>query len=220
MHHQPTEKGSAIFWHRIHRKDSPGDETMTRKLNQEERESFIKKYLNLAYKIANRYSIPILKEDLRQIAIIGLIKAVDKFDSNRGDRFISFAIPFIRGEIQHYLRDRFIGIKVPRSLQGKIKVQSLDEMAFQENIFRPNQYSILETLPDTRQLDKEADFLVKDQLLTLFGKISKEQRDAISLVHLDGLTQIQAAKKLGVSNRTIHYRIVRGIALMRKTPIS
>lgn len=71
----------------------------------------------LARDIAHRMvdQCPEPYEDLEQIASIGLIKAVEKFDPARGVAFSSFAVPYIRGEIQHFLRDDFGGgAKVPR----------------------------------------------------------------------------------------------------------
>ncbi|MEO1132147.1 MAG: RNA polymerase sigma factor SigF [Cyanobacteria bacterium J06639_1] len=53
-------------------------------------------------------------DDLMQIGSIGLIQAVERFDVGRGLAFSSFALPYIRGEIQHYLRDKSPTMRVPR----------------------------------------------------------------------------------------------------------
>lgn len=53
-------------------------------------------------------------EDLLQVGCIGLIRAIERFDMARGHAFSSFAIPYIRGEIQHYLRDKGCAIRIPR----------------------------------------------------------------------------------------------------------
>lgn len=53
-------------------------------------------------------------EDLLQVGCIGLIRAIERFDTTRGTAFSSFAIPYIRGEIQHYLRDRSYSVRIPR----------------------------------------------------------------------------------------------------------
>lgn len=53
-------------------------------------------------------------DDLMQIGSIGLIQAVERFDVGRGLAFSSFAMPYIRGEIQHYLRDKSPTVRVPR----------------------------------------------------------------------------------------------------------
>lgn len=53
-------------------------------------------------------------EDLLQVGCIGLINAIERFDATKGNAFSSFAMPYIRGEIQHYLRDRSNTVRIPR----------------------------------------------------------------------------------------------------------
>lgn len=53
-------------------------------------------------------------DDLLQVGCIGLIGAIERFDMSKGHAFSSFAIPYIRGEIQHYLRDKSPSVRVPR----------------------------------------------------------------------------------------------------------
>jgi RNA polymerase sigma-B factor len=53
-------------------------------------------------------------EDLIQVGCIGLIRAIERFDILKGGAFSSFAIPYIRGEIQHYLRDKSPSVRIPR----------------------------------------------------------------------------------------------------------
>lgn len=53
-------------------------------------------------------------EDLLQVGCIGLIKAIEKFELSLGNAFSSYAMPYIRGEIQHYLRDKSVTLKIPR----------------------------------------------------------------------------------------------------------
>ncbi|MDB9496206.1 RNA polymerase sigma factor SigF [Spirulina major CS-329] len=56
-------------------------------------------------------------EDLLQVGCLGLIRAIERFDVTKGNAFSSFAIPYIRGEIQHYLRDKSTPIRIPRQWQ-------------------------------------------------------------------------------------------------------
>lgn len=56
-------------------------------------------------------------EDLLQVGCIGLIRAIERFDMSKGHAFSSFAIPYIRGEIQHYLRDKSPSVRIPRRWQ-------------------------------------------------------------------------------------------------------
>jgi RNA polymerase sigma-B factor len=53
-------------------------------------------------------------DDLLQVGSLGLIRAIEKFDISKGHAFSSFALPYIRGEIQHYLRDKGVTVRIPR----------------------------------------------------------------------------------------------------------
>jgi len=64
-------------------------------------------------------------EDLLQVGCIGLIRAIERFDTTKGSAFSSFAIPYIRGEIQHYLRDRGCSVRIPRRWLA-LKQQSVE----------------------------------------------------------------------------------------------
>jgi RNA polymerase sigma-B factor len=82
------------------------------------RELLIERYLPLARRLARRYQHtdePI--EDLVQVASIGLLKAVDRFDCSREVMFSSYAVPTILGELKRHFRDRTWSVRVPRDLQ-------------------------------------------------------------------------------------------------------
>jgi RNA polymerase sigma-B factor len=82
------------------------------------RERVIQAWLPMAYRLARRYARQgDMIDDLRQTATIGLIKAVDRFDADRGIEFVGFAIPTITGEIKRYFRDRTWAVRAPRRLQ-------------------------------------------------------------------------------------------------------
>lgn len=86
-----------------------------------DREAAVKRYLPLAHGLAARYGYsrePI--EDLEQVAAIGLLKAIDRFDPERGPTFTSFAVPTILGELRRHFRDRTWAIRVPRGPQELI----------------------------------------------------------------------------------------------------
>jgi RNA polymerase sigma-B factor len=53
-------------------------------------------------------------EDLLQVGCLGMIRAIERFDLDKGHAFSSFAIPYIRGEIRHYLRDKGHSMRIPR----------------------------------------------------------------------------------------------------------
>lgn len=56
-------------------------------------------------------------DDLLQVGSLGLIRAIERFDMSKGHAFSSFAVPYIRGEIQHYLRDKGSSVRIPRRWQ-------------------------------------------------------------------------------------------------------
>lgn len=69
----------------------------------------------MAHKFSHQCSEPY--EDLVQIGYLGLIRAIERFDPNQGYAFSSFAVPYIRGEMLHFLRDRSTLVKIPRRWQ-------------------------------------------------------------------------------------------------------
>lgn len=73
----------------------------------------------LVRKIAHRVSHQCAEpyEDLEQIGYLGLIRAIERFNPNQGCAFSSFAVPYIRGEMLHFLRDRSSTVKIPRRWQ-------------------------------------------------------------------------------------------------------
>ena len=71
----------------------------------------------MARGLARRYRHVENIEDLEQIAAIGLLKAIDRFDPQRGLAFASFAFPTILGELKRYLRDRGWTVRPPRAIQ-------------------------------------------------------------------------------------------------------
>lgn len=82
------------------------------------RERLIERYLPLARRLARRYQRseePL--EDLVQVASLGLVKAVDRYDTARETAFSSFAVPTILGELRRHFRDRTWSVRVPRELQ-------------------------------------------------------------------------------------------------------
>jgi RNA polymerase sigma-B factor len=82
------------------------------------REQLAERYLPLARRLARRYQRseePL--EDLVQVASLGLLKAIDRFDTDRDVAFSSFAVPTILGEIKRHFRDRTWSVRVPRDLQ-------------------------------------------------------------------------------------------------------
>ncbi len=80
------------------------------------RNLIVERYTGLAIHIAQRFpSNRSSLEDLRQVALYGLVKAVDRFDPDHGSQFASFAGTTIEGELKRYFRDQTWVVRVPRS---------------------------------------------------------------------------------------------------------
>ena len=98
----------------VERSELPEDHPRRSRL----RADLIAGHLPLARNIARRYAYrgdnP---EDLEQVASVGLVLAVDRFDPGRGSDFLSFAVPTIKGEVLRYFRDRVSAIRTPRRLR-------------------------------------------------------------------------------------------------------
>jgi RNA polymerase sigma-B factor len=85
------------------------------------RAAAVEAYLPLARKLAKRYDRgPEPLEDLHQVAYLGLVKAVDRFDPAFGVRFGSYAIPTILGELRRHFRDATWSVHMPRPVQESL----------------------------------------------------------------------------------------------------
>ncbi len=99
----------------------------------------------VAHHYAHRSKEPY--EDLQQVGYLGLIRAIEKYKSNQGYTFSSFAIPSIRGEILHYLRDKVSTVRIPRKWQelhskgNKVRKQLILALGKQ-----PHEYQVAEAL--------------------------------------------------------------------------
>jgi RNA polymerase sigma-B factor len=99
-----------------------GDRELLRRYHEEgdlaAREQLIEQYLSLVRSLARRYAYRGEQlDDLIQIGCIGLIKAIDRFDVDRGVELTTYATPNIIGEIKRHFRDKGWSVRVPRGLQ-------------------------------------------------------------------------------------------------------
>jgi RNA polymerase sigma-B factor len=119
------------------------------------REALVRRFMPLARSLARRYDRSSETfEDLLQVASLGLVKAIDRFDPNRGRPFASFAVPTILGEIRRYFRDSGWSLHVPRGDQERaLRVRDAQETLAGEQGHAPTVGQLVEYLElDTEQV--------------------------------------------------------------------
>ena len=101
------------------------------------RDALVVRFLPLVRHLASRYrytSEPF--DDLVQAGSIGLLKAIERYDPERGTAFSSFAVPTISGEIKRHFRDRTWSVKVPRNVRDSIPLIEATEIALTRSLGR------------------------------------------------------------------------------------
>ncbi len=119
------------------------------------REALVRRFMPLTRSLTRRYgrsSEPF--EDLLQVASLGLLKAIDRYDATRGHAFQSFAVPTILGEMRRYFRDSGWAIHVPRGAQERaLKVRNAQERLSNEHGHAPTVNQLAQFLElDTEQV--------------------------------------------------------------------
>lgn len=207
--------------------------------DEEARDQLIVSHLNLVRFLASKFKNrgePL--DDLVQVGTIGLIKAIDRFDPERGLEFTTYATPTILGEIKRHFRDKGWSIRVPRRLQelsAKVN-QATDELTVElqrgpsveeiaaklgvgaEEILEAMESSgaytsvsleaggsseddeapaLIDRLGSVDEdLDASDDRMVIDDAISDF---SPREQEIVRMRFIDGLTQVEIAKRLGVS---------------------
>ena len=170
------------------------------------------KNLKLVYKIAWKYEVnpwnSYDRDDLINIGVIGLMKAVSRFNGDY-QTFGSFASKYIKGEISHWLRDGMSLIRTPRG-HDHLHLSNLNKL----NDFGE---SFDETLVDPRDSDRE----VTKELLNQIAAESKSLSEFIRvtvLLKAQGLTTPQIAKRMGRSANSVRRDLSRVKYLVARSP--
>jgi RNA polymerase sigma-B factor len=224
----------------------------------EVREELVRRYLPLAHSLASRFarsSEP--EEDLRQVASLALVKAIDGFQPERGTSFSSFAVPTILGHLKRHFRDATWSLHVPRRAQENAlaverAVEALtgvygrtptvaelaDRLAISSEevldaLLASSAYHTLsldvprnphpdddreEPLGETLGAEDERYELVEADatLAPLIRSLPKRERQMLQLRFVDGLTQAEIAKLMGVSQMHVSRLLRESIGRLRE----
>ncbi len=182
------------------------------------RDELVQRFLPLARKLAHRYRgahEPI--EDLFQVASLGLVKAVDRFDMSRGTAFSSFAVPTILGELKRYFRDCGWSVHVPRGAQEQaLKVEeaqqtlttkrgrppTVPELAQYLELSVQDVLEALETAGAHHAASLDAPHTDEEGGTGTLGSLFGSEDERYSLVE-DGLTITAAARQLPLHERRV-----------------
>lgn len=204
--------------------------------DKEARDKLVQNNLGLVWSIVRRFENRGCElEDLFQIGSIGLMKAIDKFDTSFEVRFSTYAVPMITGEIKRFLRDDGM-IKVSRSLkENAVKIKNaenrlqkehgrditLQELSDETGLSREEIVMALEAnvevesiyksvyqsdgneicIVDRLQEKNDSNEVLLNQMLLnqLMEKLNDMEKELINLRYFDDKTQVEVAKKLGIS---------------------
>jgi RNA polymerase sigma-B factor len=203
------------------RKDDDLDELFVRwqqRGDRPARDTLVLRFMPLARSLARRYnrtSEPF--EDLLQVASLGLLKAVDRFDPRRGHAFAAFAVPTILGEMRRHFRDCGWAVHVPRGDQERaLKVRKALEHFARKHGRAPTINQLAEYLElDTEQvinalqavqayepLSLDAPHPVTEASAGTYGEAVGEEDERYELIELDA-TVITALRQIPARERTI-----------------
>lgn len=191
-------RSSAVYGERM---SDVSEKELLRRIHQQgdqmAREELITRYLPLVRSLARRFaSRGQAVDDLIQVGSIGLIKAIDRFDTTRGVELSTYATPTILGEIKRYFRDKGWAVKVPRALQDlNIRLNKVIEQLTVELNRSPtisemaaacdvSEEEVLEALESGRAYNS----------LSIYSSGASEEEDALEL--LDYLGQDEAEYEL------------------------
>ena len=195
-----------------------------------QRDNFIENNLGLVHSICKRFSgRGIEYDDLYQAGCIGLIKATDAFDKERGLCFSTYAVPVIMGEVRRLFRDGG-SVKVSRSVKELSMKIAYEKQKMEQNLCREPTVSelanalgvtteeiteaVCATQP-TVSLTYQGDDGIKETDLPIvgeeerisnrliieeaFGKLTDEEKRIMKYRYFEGLTQSKTAKKLNMT---------------------
>ena len=153
------------------------------------REELVRRFMPLARELALRYTYtdePF--DDLLQVASLGLLKAIDRFEPGRGSKFTSYAAPTILGELKRHFRDKGWALHVPRDLQERALAVSREREMLSKRLGRsPSVKEIAHGLGcSTEQALEAAEAAGSYEAASLDAPVSREGDESGPLVDLIG----------------------------------
>lgn len=134
------------------------------------RDTLVEGYLPLAKAVARKfYGRGAELEDLEQVAAMALMKALDRFEPERGFRFVTYAVPTITGDLKNHLRDRGGLMRMPRDMRQRLYQMSKEQEAFEHEHLRA---------PTAAELSARMG-ITPEELLTLLNM--RQQSEYVSL---------------------------------------
>ncbi len=179
--------------------------------------------LHLVRPIARHYTqqTGLESNDLQQVGCLGLIKAYNRYDAQRGSPFPSFAKPHIPGAILNFLRDRVGLIRLPRA----VKEQAMQIVRSSEgSALSPADVLVVDHYRSKQQWVEFNDDLLDDKaqgmnlverseawsrVNKLFRNLEKDDQCALQMVVIEGMSLRQTAQLIGVSAMTVQRRVKR-----------
>jgi RNA polymerase sigma-B factor len=157
------------------------------------REELLKRFDPLARDLAMRYSYtdePI--DDLFQVARLGLIKALDRYQPDRGTKFTSYAAPTILGEIKRHFRDKGWAVRVPRPLQERALALSTRMEELSKSLGRaPKVREVAASLGwAVEEVLETQDAATSYEAASLDAPVARDDGDAATLVDLLGRVDV------------------------------
>ena len=156
--------------------------------NSEKMEILINKNIGLIWSIVKKFiGRGYETEDLYQIACMGFIKAIKRFDKSYCVKFSTYAVPYILGEIKKFIRDDGI-IKVSRSIKElgfKVFMESINDDIYERKI--------------SSNLDEQSKIIDKIAVEELVENLNTRDKEIIKLRFYNEKTQMQVAEILGIS---------------------
>ena len=153
------------------------------------REELVERFLPLARDLALRYAYtdePL--DDLLQVASLGLIKAIDRFEPGRGTKFTSYAAPTILGELKRHFRDKGWSLRMPRDLQERsLAVNRATEILSKELGRSPKVHEVAEHLDCSAEQVLEAqEAAASYEAVSLDAPAARDDDESAALVDLLG----------------------------------